>query len=107
MNRRIETKLTNKSINPILELTGVGIEFPTPKGPFKALTDVNLKIATVHLRRGSFHGKWMKTWFGTKPCTKTDQKEGGCVGDLRLAPSFFPNQRSDASGPSKNSDPES
>mgnify|MGYP001156776442 FL=1 len=32
-------------INPILELTGVGIEFPTPKGPFKALTDVNLKIA--------------------------------------------------------------
>jgi len=36
---------TNKSINPILELTGVGIEFPTPKGPFKALTDVNLKIA--------------------------------------------------------------
>ena len=45
MNRRIETKLTNKSINPILELTGVGIEFPTPKGPFKALTDVNLKIA--------------------------------------------------------------
>ena len=36
---------TNKIINPILELTGVGIEFPTPKGPFKALTDVNLKIA--------------------------------------------------------------
>jgi len=32
-------------INPILELTGVGIEFPTPKGPYKALTDVNLKIA--------------------------------------------------------------
>ena len=36
---------TNKVINPILELTGVGIEFPTPKGPFKALTDVNIKIA--------------------------------------------------------------
>ncbi len=36
---------TNKVINPILELTGVGIEFPTPKGSFKALTDVNLKIA--------------------------------------------------------------
>jgi nitrate/nitrite transport system ATP-binding protein len=35
----------NKIINPILELTGVGIEFPTPKGSFKALTDVNLKIA--------------------------------------------------------------
>lgn len=35
---------TNNTINPILELTGVGIEFPTPKGPFKALTDVNLKI---------------------------------------------------------------
>ncbi len=28
-----------------LELTQVGIEFPTPKGPFTALTDVNLKIA--------------------------------------------------------------
>lgn len=27
-----------------LELTQVGIEFPTPKGPFTALTDVNLKI---------------------------------------------------------------
>lgn len=27
-----------------LELTNVGIEFPTPKGPFRALTDVNLKI---------------------------------------------------------------
>ncbi len=36
---------TNNVINPILELTGVGIEFPTPKGPFKALTDVNIKIA--------------------------------------------------------------
>jgi len=36
---------TNKVINPILELTGVGIEFPTPKGPYKALTDVNLKIS--------------------------------------------------------------
>ncbi len=29
---------------PHLELTGVGIEFPTPTGPFRALTDVNLKI---------------------------------------------------------------
>ncbi|RDV28025.1 ABC transporter ATP-binding protein [Alteromonas aestuariivivens] len=28
-----------------LELTQVGIDFPTPKGPFNALTDVNLKIA--------------------------------------------------------------
>jgi len=27
-----------------LELTGVDIEFPTPKGPFKALDNVNLKI---------------------------------------------------------------
>ncbi|HSG03410.1 MAG TPA: ABC transporter ATP-binding protein [Marinobacterium sp.] len=27
-----------------LELTGVSIEFPTPKGSFKALDDVNLKI---------------------------------------------------------------
>lgn len=27
-----------------LELTEVGIEFPTPKGPFRALRDVNLKI---------------------------------------------------------------
>ncbi|WP_218310088.1 ABC transporter ATP-binding protein [Alteromonas antoniana] len=27
-----------------LELTQVGIDFPTPKGPFNALTDVNLKI---------------------------------------------------------------
>jgi nitrate/nitrite transport system ATP-binding protein len=27
-----------------LELTQVGIDFPTPKGPFTALTDVNLKI---------------------------------------------------------------
>jgi len=32
-------------MNPVLELTGVGIEFPTPKGPFEALKDVNLKIA--------------------------------------------------------------
>ena len=31
-------------MNPVLELTGVGIEFPTPKGPFEALRDVNLKI---------------------------------------------------------------
>ena len=37
--------IADKLINPILELTGVGIEFPTPKGPFKALTDVNLKIS--------------------------------------------------------------
>ena len=28
-----------------LELSQVGIDFPTPKGPFTALTDVNLKIA--------------------------------------------------------------
>ncbi|WP_158970182.1 ABC transporter ATP-binding protein [Paraglaciecola sp. L3A3] len=28
-----------------LELTQVGIDFPTPKGPFTALQDVNLKIA--------------------------------------------------------------
>ena len=28
-----------------LELTQVGIDFPTPKGPFTALADVNLKIA--------------------------------------------------------------
>lgn len=28
-----------------LELTQVGIDFPTPKGPFNALTNVNLKIA--------------------------------------------------------------
>lgn len=27
-----------------LELSGVGIDFPTPKGPFTALQDVNLKI---------------------------------------------------------------
>ena len=27
-----------------LELTQVGIDFPTPKGPFTALRDVNLKI---------------------------------------------------------------
>lgn len=27
-----------------LELTGVGIEFPTPNGPFRALQDINLKI---------------------------------------------------------------
>ena len=31
-------------MNPILELTGVGIEFPTPKGSFRALQNVNLKI---------------------------------------------------------------
>lgn len=29
---------------PHLELTKVGIEFPTPKGPFRALQDINLKI---------------------------------------------------------------
>ena len=27
-----------------LEITNVGIEFPTPKGPFRALRDINLKI---------------------------------------------------------------
>lgn len=27
-----------------LELTNVGIEFPTPKGPFRALQDINLRI---------------------------------------------------------------
>lgn len=32
------------SIKQHLELTQVGIDFPTPKGPFNALTDVNLKI---------------------------------------------------------------
>jgi nitrate/nitrite transport system ATP-binding protein len=37
--------IIDRSINPILELTGVGIDFPTPTGPYKALTDVNLKIA--------------------------------------------------------------
>lgn len=30
---------------PHLELTQVGIDFPTPKGPFNALQDVNLKIS--------------------------------------------------------------
>jgi nitrate/nitrite transport system ATP-binding protein len=45
MNSIIDSNAIDKSINPILELTGVGIEFPTPKGPYKALTDVNLKIA--------------------------------------------------------------
>lgn len=30
--------------NTHLELTNVGIEFPTPKGPFCALKDVNLKV---------------------------------------------------------------
>lgn len=30
--------------NPLLEISGVGIEFPTPKGPFCALQNVNLKI---------------------------------------------------------------
>ncbi|GGX59314.1 ABC transporter ATP-binding protein [Saccharospirillum salsuginis] len=34
---------------PHLELTGVGIDFPTPKGPFRALDTVNLKI-----REGEF-----------------------------------------------------
>lgn len=32
-----------------LELSGVGIDFPTPKGPFKALDNVNLKV-----RQGEF-----------------------------------------------------
>ena len=31
-------------VKPHLELTQVGIDFPTPKGPFTALKDVNLKI---------------------------------------------------------------
>lgn len=31
-------------MNPLLELTDVGIEFPTPKGPFCALQGVDLKI---------------------------------------------------------------
>ena len=44
MNSMIDSSAIDKSINPILELTGIGIEFPTPKGPYKALTDVNLKI---------------------------------------------------------------
>ncbi|WP_420934500.1 ABC transporter ATP-binding protein [Alteromonas sp. A081] len=35
--------------NKHLELSQVGINFPTPKGPFTALTDVNLKI-----RKGEF-----------------------------------------------------
>jgi nitrate/nitrite transport system ATP-binding protein len=45
MNNITDSSTIDKSINPILELTGVGIEFPTPKGPYKALTNVNLKIA--------------------------------------------------------------
>ena len=31
-------------MNPLLEISDVGIEFPTPNGPFCALTNVNLKI---------------------------------------------------------------
>jgi nitrate/nitrite transport system ATP-binding protein len=34
-----------QTIQKHLELTQVGIDFPTPKGPFTALRDVNLKIA--------------------------------------------------------------
>lgn len=45
MNKIINNSTIEKTINPILELTGVGIEFPTPKGPYKALTNVNLKVA--------------------------------------------------------------
>ncbi len=48
MNNSDNNTATNtliNPINPILELTGVGIDFPTPQGPYKALTDVNLKIA--------------------------------------------------------------
>jgi nitrate/nitrite transport system ATP-binding protein len=44
MNKIIDSSTIDQSANPILELTGIGIEFPTPKGPYKALTDVNLKI---------------------------------------------------------------
>jgi nitrate/nitrite transport system ATP-binding protein len=44
MSSMIDNNTIDKSMNPILELTGVGIEFPTPKGPYQALTDVNLKI---------------------------------------------------------------
>ncbi|MGI9294698.1 MAG: ABC transporter ATP-binding protein [Pseudomonadales bacterium] len=36
-------------MNPILEISSVDMEFPTPQGPFTALTDVNLKI-----RKGEF-----------------------------------------------------
>lgn len=32
-------------MNPLLELSDVGIEFPTPNGPFCALQNVNLKIS--------------------------------------------------------------
>ncbi|MDF1762441.1 MAG: ABC transporter ATP-binding protein [Oleibacter sp.] len=32
-------------MNPLLELSDVGIDFPTPNGPFCALQGVNLKIA--------------------------------------------------------------
>ena len=45
MNSITDRNIIDRSINPILELTGVGIEFPTPTGPYRALTDVNLKIA--------------------------------------------------------------
>jgi nitrate/nitrite transport system ATP-binding protein len=45
MNTITDSSIIDRSINPILELTGVGIEFPTPTGPYRALTDVNLKIA--------------------------------------------------------------
>jgi nitrate/nitrite transport system ATP-binding protein len=31
-------------MNPFLDITGVDMEFPTPKGPFTALKEVNLKI---------------------------------------------------------------
>lgn len=41
MKKNNDSALTDA---PILELSGVGIEFPSPQGPFKALTDVNLKI---------------------------------------------------------------
>lgn len=34
-----------QTIQKHLELTQVGIDFPTPKGPYTALSDVNLKIA--------------------------------------------------------------
>ena len=50
---------------------------------------VDLKIAAVHLRRGSYHEKWAKTWFGTKPCTKTGQIDGGMCGCFTVGDKLF------------------